>query len=90
MAWFTYKCSKHGPFRQSLPKRETVYPCPECGVEAKNVLKIGNSMIVERLDNGVMARAVERLHNIEEIIEERDLNDKKREGLVDDDGSELL
>jgi hypothetical protein len=90
MAWFTYKCEKHGPFRKALPKREPSYSCPECGLESKNVLKIGNSMIMERLDNGVMARAVERLHNIEEIIEERDLNDKKREGLVDDDGGELV
>lgn len=90
MAWFTYKCPKHGTFRKSLPKRESSYVCPECGLDSKNVLKVGNSMIVERLDNGVMARAVERLHNIEEIVEERDLNDKKREGLVDDDGGELL
>jgi hypothetical protein len=26
---------------------------------------------MERLDNGVMARAVERLHNVEEILDER-------------------
>jgi len=90
MAWFTYRCNKHGNFKKSLPKREKASVCPECGAESGNVLKVGSSVIMERLDNGAMARAVERIHNIEEIVEERDLIDKKREGLVDDDGGELI
>jgi hypothetical protein len=31
----------------------------------------GSVSIVERLDNGIMGRAVERLHNIEEIMNDR-------------------
>jgi hypothetical protein len=37
-------------------------------------LKPGTSRVVEVLDNGLMPRKVERLHNIEEIMQER--NDK--------------
>lgn len=35
-------------------------------------MKVGSSQVVERLDNGIMPRAVERLQNIEEIMAERD------------------
>jgi vacuolar-type H+-ATPase subunit D/Vma8 len=38
------------------------------------VMKPATMQMVERLDNGLMPRAVERLHNIEEIMEERDRN----------------
>jgi len=71
MAHFTYKCPEHGSFCVSLDKREKTHKCPKCGKESKAVLKMGSVQIVERLDNGAMARAVERLHNIEEIMEER-------------------
>jgi hypothetical protein len=32
---------------------------------------MGTTQIIEKLDNGLMGRAVERLHNIEEIMNER-------------------
>lgn len=78
MAHFTYNCEDHGNFKISLEKREKEVDCPICGKKSKPVIKIGTTQIMERLDNGAMARAVERLHNIEDIIEERaDKNTKE-------------
>jgi hypothetical protein len=72
MAWFTYSCSTHGEFKISLPKREKNHPCPTCGQQSGPILKATSSIsVVERLDNGAMSRAVERLHNIEEIMNDR-------------------
>jgi len=78
MAWFTYKCDKCGVTRKvSLDERLPEVACSTglesgtCGGPMKPVLKPGNVKIVERLDNGAMARRVERLHNIEEILAER-------------------
>ena len=71
MALFTYQCPTHGNFRVKLDKREKRYKCPQCSVECQSVLKMGTVQVVERLDNGAMARKVERLHNIEEIMNDR-------------------
>lgn len=71
MAWFNYSCPEHGSFRVSLPKREKKYPCKECGVDSQPILSVGSIQVVERLDNGAMVRAVERLHNVEEIMSNR-------------------
>jgi hypothetical protein len=78
MASFTYACPEHGQFIVSLPKREKTVPCKTCQAASKAVLKAGTISVVERLDNGVMGRRVERLHNIEEIMNER--ADKHSEG----------
>jgi hypothetical protein len=71
MARFTFVCPAHGEFRVSLNKREKTVMCPTCKSESKAVIKAGNVSVVERLDNGAMARTVERLHNIEEIMNDR-------------------
>jgi hypothetical protein len=44
--------------------------CPECGAEQRFVTK-GQSMKMDTLDNGLMSRKIERLHNIEELNAER-------------------
>lgn len=75
MGWFSYECPEHGEFKVSLSKREKKYPCPKPDCihdECAPLLKVGSFQVIERLDNGAMARAVERLHNIEDIMEERD------------------
>jgi hypothetical protein len=72
MAFFTYSCPDHGNFRVSLDKRVPLCQCPICEAESKPVLKMGTVRVVERLDNGAMIRRVERLHDVEEIMEERD------------------
>ena len=74
MAWFSYTCETHGDFKTSLEKRESTQKCPKCQVNCRGIIKAGTSRTVERLDNGAMGRAVERLHNIEEIMSERDAN----------------
>lgn len=80
MARFTYKCDRCGEtFKVSLERRYASYPCPHnlsspgsttiapCGGQGKPVFSVGNTKVMERLDNGIMPRAVERIHNIEEI-----------------------
>lgn len=71
MPIFTYKCPDHGEFKKYLDKRLKVLYCDKCGKESKSIVKIGSITVMERLDNGAMARAVERPHNIEELIDER-------------------
>jgi len=71
MAWFTYDCKEHGNFRVSLKVRLPEQQCPICGVASVPVIKAATVQVVERLDNGAMARRVERLHNVEEIMKVR-------------------
>ncbi|NBP13499.1 hypothetical protein EBU95_03755 [bacterium] len=71
MAWFTYKCHSHGLFRVSLGKRQKSIPCKKCGELSQIILKVGTTVVHEKIDNGAMGRAVERIHNVEELIEER-------------------
>lgn len=71
MPVFSYKCEAHGAFTKFLKVREKTYVCPKCNASCKALIKIGTVQVVERLDNGAMARTVERLHNIEEIMNER-------------------
>jgi hypothetical protein len=89
MGWFTYKCPEHGDFKLILERRKDVADCPTCGVASKPVIKIGTTQVIEKLDNGVMGRAVERLHDIENIMEERSKQDderyKEQRGLSDED-----
>ena len=70
MAIFSYYCAEHGVFKVQLVKRTPVSLC-KCGAEAKPIIKGGSVRVVERLDNGVMGRSIERLHNIEELMDER-------------------
>ena len=71
MARFSYECKTHGNFTVSLSRREKKYNCPTCGQESVAIIKSGSISIMESLDNGAMARRVERLHNIEDIMENR-------------------
>jgi len=72
MAWFRYECSDHGQFRLTLPSRKKDLKCPDCDNICKPIYKAPSVRIIERLDNGAMGRRVERLHNIEDIMYERD------------------
>jgi hypothetical protein len=71
LAWFSFSCKDHGLFKVSLEKRTQKAPCPACQIECYGIIKTGTTRIVERLDNGAMSRAVERLHNVEEIMSDR-------------------
>jgi len=71
MGWFRYKCPQHGEFIAVLPKRVKAHICPICYQESPAVITVGSSRVVERLDNGAMERAIERLADIKELIKER-------------------
>lgn len=79
MGWFRYACPEHGEFRLSLAERKKRMPCPQCSKESRSILGAGTARIMEVLDNGAMARRVERLHNVEEIMEERSRNHGPKE-----------
>lgn len=70
MAIFSYKCEACGVFKKVLPTRSHAVECPKCGKSAKNVVGVGTVSVKERLDNGLMGRAIERLHNIDELMQE--------------------
>lgn len=84
MAVFSYRCEEHGEFKKRLTKREKLADCPVCGKASLPVLRAGSMQHLEKLDNGAMVRAIERLQDIDEIMEERELNHKKRLGKLDD------
>lgn len=88
MARFSYKCSEHGDFTVSLDKRLKTHLCPKCGQPSKTVYKGGSVQVMERLDNGLMARAVERLHNAEDLTNEIAEADSKRFNENNPDDSE--
>ena len=83
MARFSYKCNEHGLFRVNLERRKRIQDCPKCGSACRSIIKAGSVRVVERLDNGAMARTVERLHNVEEILDE--VADKHGNGQPEDD-----
>lgn len=92
MPRFTYKCPVHSEFQITLDCRKKTTLCPRCNTESRAIIKSGSFQTVERLDNGLMVRAVERLSNIEEIMEERNNahneEERQRTGLIDDNESE--
>lgn len=72
MPTLTFKCPHHVYFEIWLKEPRKDYPCPVCQARSIKVFRAnGGVSIVERLDNGAMGRAVERLHNIEEIVAEQ-------------------
>jgi uncharacterized Zn finger protein (UPF0148 family) len=85
MAWFSYKCKEHGIFTKSLEKREKTVLCPICNQNSVAIIKSGTISVVEKLDNGAMSRSVERLHNIEEIMNDRADNHDKKMGITEEE-----
>jgi hypothetical protein len=45
--------------------------CVKCGAKMSRKVKAPSTLIMERLDNGVMARAVERYSDAEELFKKR-------------------
>jgi len=87
MAWFRYQCRLcHKIKRVSLQARVKEMPCDTCGGTMRSLVEVGSARTVEVLDNGIMARKVERLHNVEEIMAERDAKHSNRAGESEDDG----
>lgn len=72
MARFFYTCTTHGNFKVSLSKREKTFKCPTCKEDSKARIKAGSVRVVEIMDKGNQARAVEHLKDIEEIMKDRE------------------
>lgn len=56
------------------PNGITMVECKKCGGKCKRLVKGPSSRVMEKLDNGSMVRAVERLANAEELSQERAKN----------------
>ena len=71
MALFSWQCTKCSEKGRCLkPARPKLAPCPKCGAEQRFTTQV-QSMKMDTLDNGVMVRKIERLHNVEELNAER-------------------
>jgi hypothetical protein len=87
MALYYFKCNKCNDlskrFLKSIKLNE--YRCLKCNELLVRAPKAPTTVVKETLDNGLMARAVERLSNADEIFKERAKNDTlERSGLLDD------
>lgn len=71
MALFVWKCELCGRItRKLLPKRPELGSCRECDGKLKFSSNV-SSQTMEVIDNGLMARVLERPAGIEEKIAER-------------------
>lgn len=74
---FTFRCPEHGAFQLYLKASAKEHSCPKCKVTSKRIPKLAHTTVMEVLDNGLMPQAVERMQNIDELLQERkDLHDK--------------
>jgi len=72
MPSFTYICREcHQTIRKILTVTAAAQPqpCP-CGGEAERELQAPSTRVVERLDNGIMSRSLERLSEATRIYKE--------------------
>jgi hypothetical protein len=56
------------------PNGLTTFECKGCGGKCKRLVKGPSSQVMEKLDNGSMVRAVERLANAEILAQDRAKN----------------
>lgn len=68
--WVGRKLLKPG--EQKLPQ-----VCPDCGAPLKRMATGPSVQVMERLDNGAMSHAVERLKDAEELNKDRARNDPR-------------
>jgi len=78
MAVFSYKCPVHGDFSVIAERGARRAPCRECGSESPRILKSSPMRVVEVLDNGMMQKSLERLVDIEDLLQERRDNHEKK------------
>lgn len=76
MPLFHYKCDACGEQRRRLlvaARGNEVWPCPQpgCGGAMRRAPKPPTTNVAERLDNGLMPRAVERPADAERLYHER-------------------
>ena len=80
MAIFSFKCPDHGVFNKMLPKGLKKYSCTKCGKESERIVSVGTVKVVEKIDNGLMIKPIERAVDIEELMNERNSKYNNRNG----------
>ena len=75
MALYNYECSKCKTFKKTFKKDPS---CPNCKEIMTRSVNPPAMDIKETLDNGVMARAVTRFKDVEELMKERTKVDEQR------------
>jgi putative FmdB family regulatory protein len=79
MPVFYYKCSQCEENTTLFHKKDDKSVCKKCGSNKLERNATGaSSQVLETLDNGLMARKVERAPDIEKIMKERSSIDIKR------------
>lgn len=67
--YFCFQCQKET--KKLLAKEVDSLECPFCGAELERDMKGPSARVVEKLDNGVMRRSVERLADAERLYKDR-------------------
>jgi len=75
--YFCQNCDKAS--KKLLEKEPESLQCPVCGSDLVRDMKGPSARVVERLDNGVMPKALERLADAERLFKDR--AEKHRESM---------
>ncbi len=72
MPLYNFHCATCGPVKRILkPAEVRGQLCPSCGVVLERTPEPPSSQVMERLDNGIMPRAVTRLRDAEQLSKDR-------------------
>lgn len=71
MAFFNFECKTHGKFSKLLSKPVKEVECPKCGVISPRMISAGTVRVTEKIDTGLMGRAIEKPVNQDDMINER-------------------
>lgn len=74
MPLYNFVCSKCGTKKRrifSVEESKKPQPCPQCKADMERDQTGPTRQVMERLDNGLMPRAVERLSEAERLYKER-------------------
>lgn len=70
MGLWNFKCSKCGGKQRKLLSKIEVVNCTTCNTPMTFTDSKITNQNKDRLDNGLMAKAIERIENVEEIMQE--------------------
>lgn len=84
MGFFSYTCPEHGAFKKMLDRGTRSELCPKCGHESKRIVRAGSVTMTERVDNGLMSKRIDRIQDIDELIDQRNAihEDEKKEDII--------
>jgi len=70
VAVFNLRCKSCGAMKRVFADKLDVMKC-KCGADMVRVMGVPSTHIMERLDNGIMPRALERYADAERLFKER-------------------